>query len=221
METYRELAQRIRWQAKSRRTGSAIGRAAAVAVTITFAVAACSSAVSSTSASGTSSATASAGVPSAPASASASAAADPSAGSTAASASVITPGHSTPQDAEEGLIKGELADNWVQACSYIVPSSQSACASAAQGNELPTLTGKATVDSAVISGNEALVVVTGSMCSSTTGCASNSVGSTGMPDTYITFTQAYDQVLENTSDTSLSPVPCIEENGLWYVNASL
>jgi hypothetical protein len=134
---------------------------------------------------------------------------------------VITPGHSTPQDAEEGLIKGELANNWAEACSYLVPSSQATCKQAAQARELPTLTGNAMVDSAVISGSDALVVVTGSMCSSSTGCLSNSVGSTGMPDTYVTFTQAYAQVLDNTSGTSLSPVPCIEENGQWYINAAL
>jgi hypothetical protein len=134
---------------------------------------------------------------------------------------VITPGHSTPQDAEEGLIQGELANNWAQACTYIVPSSQATCKEAAQTRELPTLTGNATVDSAAISGSDALVVVTGSMCSSATGCLSNSVGSTGMPDAYVTFAQAYDQVLNNTSNTSLSPVPCIEENGQWFINASL
>ena len=70
MGTYRELAQRIRWHARSRPTGSAIARAAAVAATISFAVAACSSAASSTSAAGTGSATprASSAAPSASAS---------------------------------------------------------------------------------------------------------------------------------------------------------
>ena len=134
---------------------------------------------------------------------------------------MITPGHSTPQDAEAGLIKGELANNWAEACSYLVPSSQATCQSAAQARELPTLTGNAMVDSAVISGSDALVVVTGSMCSSSTGCLSNNVGSTGMPDTYVTFTQAYAQVLDNTSSTSLSPVPCIKINGQWFINAAL
>jgi hypothetical protein len=62
--------------------------------------------------------------------------------------------------------------------------------------------------------------VTGSMCSSVTGCASNSVPSTGMPNSQVTFTQAYNQVLNN-GNSSLSPVPCIEENGMWYINASL
>jgi hypothetical protein len=221
MGTYREPAQRIRWRAKSRSTGSVIARAAAVAVTLSFAVAACGSAASSTSASGTSSATPSASAAAPSVSATAAAAARPSASGTAAAASVITPGHSTPEDAEAGLIKGELTNNWSQACSYIVPSSQAACLQAAQSRELPTFTGQATVDSAAISGTDALVVVTGSMCSSSTGCLTNSVGSTGMPDTYVTFTQAYAQVLDNTSDTSLSPVPCIEENGLWFINATL
>jgi hypothetical protein len=65
-----------------------------------------------------------------------------------------------------------------------------------------------------------LVVVIGSMCSNTTGCESNSVASTGMPNSQVPFIQAYDQVLNNSS-SGLSPVPCIEENGIWYINASL
>ena len=139
MGTYRELAQRIRWPARSRPTGSAIARAAAVVATISFAVAACSSAASSTSAAGTGGATptVSSAAPSASASAAgASAGATPAASSTASSASVITPGHSTPQDAEEGLIKGELANNWAEACSYLVPSSQATCTTGRPGKRI-------------------------------------------------------------------------------------
>jgi hypothetical protein len=39
-----------------------------------------------------------------------------------------------------------------------------------------------------------------------------------MPQSQDAFAQVYEQVLSNSS-SSLSPVPCIEVNGLWYVNS--
>jgi hypothetical protein len=226
MRTYRELVQRIRWYAKALITRYAVVRAVAVACTIPFAVAACSAGAAGTSTSGTGSPAAattvtSSGPPSSsPASPSAAAKPADSATTAPASAPVITPGHSTPEGAVKGLMEGELTNNWTQACSYIMPSTQPTCNQAALQRELPTFTGNATVDSATISGSEALVAVTGSMCSSTSGCVSNSDPSVGMPDSEVTFNQAYDQVL-NTGNGSLSPVPCIEENGMWYINATL
>ena len=129
----------------------------------------------------------------------------------------IIPGNCTPQDAVDGLLTSELAGNWTQACSYIVPSSQPACTQQVAQASLPPATGNATVDGAMISGSEALVEVTGTLCVSG-GCNSNSYPGTGMPQSQDTFTQVYDQVLSSGSG-SMSPVPCIEENGLWYVNA--
>jgi hypothetical protein len=224
MGTYAELVQRIRWLAKALITGYAVARAVAVACAISFVVAACGGAAAGPATSGTHSpaaattATSSAAPSSGPASASAPpsafAGAKPAESATTAPADAIT-----PQDAENGLIKGELADNWTQACSYIVPSTQPICNQAAQKGALPIFTGQATVAGAAISGSEALVAVTGSMCGTTTGCASNSDPSVGMPSSKVTFRQAYDQALNNSN--SLSPVACIEENGKWYINAAL
>ncbi len=128
----------------------------------------------------------------------------------------ITPGHDTPQDAVDGLIQAELAGDWPQACSYYPPSVQATCDQ--QAPQLPAFTGNATVGGATTSGSEALVEVTGSMCSGNIGCNSNSEPSAGMPNDQVTFAQAYDQVMSNSS-SSLSPVPCIQQNGQWYVNA--
>jgi hypothetical protein len=216
MGSYSELVQRIRCHARARITGYAVVRAVAVACTISFAVAACSAGSSGTSASGTAAAsTVTSSVPpsSSPASASAPASSSPA----AEPAESASPGKNTPEDAVNGLIKGELADNWTLACSYVVPSTQPTCTQAA--NQLPVFTGNATVAGDTVSGTEALVEVTGSMCSNTTGCASNSIPSTGMPSSQVTFMQAYNQALNNSN--ILSPVPCIEENGIWYINASL
>jgi hypothetical protein len=135
-----------------------------------------------------------------------------------AQAPVIAPGHDTPEDAVDGLIQAELADNSSQICSYLVPSSQSACNQQAQQQQLPALAGNIIVADDIISGSEALVSATGSICANGGGCTGNGDPSLGMPDGQGTFVQAYEQALNNSG--SFSPVPCIEENGMWYVNAA-
>jgi hypothetical protein len=71
----------------------------------------------------------------------------------------------------------------------------------------------------IISGSEALVSATGSICVNGGGCDGNSDPSLGMPAGQAAFAQAYDQALDNSS--SFSPVPCIDENGSWYVNDAM
>lgn len=138
----------------------------------------------------------------------------------AQSSGQVTPGHDTPQNVVDGLIQAELAGDWQTACSYYVPSVQATCTQQAAQAQLSAFTGSATVSGAQISGSEALVEVTGSMCGNSTGCNSNSDPSTGMPNGQATFQQVYDQVRSSsTNSSSLSPVPCIEQNGEWYVDA--
>jgi len=134
-------------------------------------------------------------------------------------AAVVSPGHDKPQGAVAGLLQAEVAGNGSDLCSYLLPSSQSVCDQDEQTSPLPAFTGNVTPDGYAISGSEALVAVTGSICSSEgSGCASNSDPSIGMPNGQETFADAYAQALNNTG--SFSPVPCIEENGMWYVNAA-
>jgi hypothetical protein len=132
---------------------------------------------------------------------------------------VVAPGYETPEDAVDGLIQAELAGNGSELCSYLVPGSQSVCAQDQQASPLPAFTGSAMVDGDVISGSEALVAVIGSICGSDGGCTSNSDPTVGMPNDQETFAQAYDQALNNSG--SFSAVPCVEENGMWYVNTTL
>jgi hypothetical protein len=132
---------------------------------------------------------------------------------------VVAPGYDTPQDAVDGLLQAELADNGSALCSYLVPSSQSVCDQDQQSSPLPAFTGSAAVAGAVKSGSEALVAVTGTICSGDGGCNSNSDPSVGMPNGQESFTQAYSQALNNSG--GFSAVPCIEENGKWYVNTTL
>jgi hypothetical protein len=128
-------------------------------------------------------------------------------------AAAIAPGHGSPQDAADGLIQNELAGNMVASCAYIDPGSQSACQNGAGQADHPT--GTAKIDGAVISGNEALVEVTGSICSPGSDCQSNTNPALGMPTGSKTFAQAYSQQL---GGTGFSPITCIKINGLWYVN---
>jgi len=137
----------------------------------------------------------------------------------AAQAPAIAPGYGTPEDAVAGLIQGELADDSSELCSYLLPSSQSACNQDAQQQPLPAFTGNPTIAGGKISGSEALVAVTGSICEDGGECTGNSDPSVGMPNYDETFAQAYEQALNNTG--GFSPVPCIEENGNWYVNATV
>jgi hypothetical protein len=143
----------------------------------------------------------------------------PSQSAVVAQSTVIAPGHDTPKDAVDGLIQAELAGNSSQLCSYLVPSSQSVCSQQAQQQPLPAFTGNATVNDDIISGPEALVSTTGSICVNGGGCTSNSDPALGMPGGQEAFAEAYGQAVDNSGQ--FSPVPCIEENGLWYVNAPL
>jgi hypothetical protein len=132
---------------------------------------------------------------------------------------VVAPGYNTPEDAVDGLLQAELAGNGSELCSYLLPGSQSVCDQDEQASPLPAFTGSAMVDGDVMSGSEALVAVTGSICSSGSGCTSNSDPTVGMPNDQETFAQAYGQAMNSSG--SFSAVPCIEENGMWYVNTNL
>lgn len=125
----------------------------------------------------------------------------------------VAPGHDTPQDAADGLIQAELSGNQQQACTYFVPSAQSSCRG--QQPQLPK--GTAAVKGVVMSGDQALVEVTGHICVQTNECQTSTDPTVGMPKGTVTFTQAYQNALNGVTFT---PVPCIKVNGQWYVNNS-
>ncbi len=145
------------------------------------------------------------------------------AGSTAVSTATSTgkavaspspsPGHDTPEDVAAGIIGAELAGKWKLACSYVAPAQRASC----NGVKLSTPKGKVTVDGAVISGNLALVKVTGKICSTGSECSGNTNPEAGMPTGSETFKQAYDKQLK---DSAFSPIPCIRIKGRWYANAA-
>ena len=166
----------------------------------------CSSAASSGTGSGTAGGMSSA--------ASATAASTANAGTGTGS---TTAGFATPQQVVTGFVQAELAGQWSKLCSYFPPAKRSGCSGAAGGmSGKPT--GKLTVDGAVVSGQRALVKVTGHVClSGKSDCQSNSDPEAGMPGGSETFTQAYDKAV---AGNAFSPLPCIKVKGRWYVNGS-
>jgi hypothetical protein len=130
----------------------------------------------------------------------------------------------TPQDAVNGLIRAERSGNFSLECSYLAPSSQSTCITgfSQAPQSVPTLTGTATVVGVVISGDEALVEVTGNACTTGNGCQSNSDPSEGMPTGSTTFAQAYNNASNPPANGNnpMSPVPCELINKSWYVGYS-
>lgn len=127
-----------------------------------------------------------------------------------------SPGHNTPQQAAAGVIHAELSGHWSQVCDYLSPNQRSSCVSLKLSSS-STVKGKINVVGAVISGDLALVKVTGRICINGNGCVSNADPSAGMPTSSETFKQAYDNAL---NAGGLSPVPCIKINGKWYVNST-
>jgi hypothetical protein len=69
--------------------------------------------------------------------------------------------------------------------------------------------------------HEALVSVTGNICAPSSPCVSNTDPATGMPNSPSEFATDYQAaVASSTSDssTSMSPMPCSQVNGQWYVD---
>jgi hypothetical protein len=123
----------------------------------------------------------------------------------------VAPGHGTPQEAADGLIQAELAGNLPLACTYFVPAQQASC----RGLQMSLPKGNVSVDGAIVSGDLALVEITGHVCTTGNGCQTNTNPSLGLPKGSETFEQAYDKAL---ASGNFSPVPCQKVNGKWYVS---
>jgi hypothetical protein len=130
------------------------------------------------------------------------------------------PGTNTPEEAVEGLIKAELSGKLTQSCAYIQPADQASCTQTiATVRTKLKFTGSTTIDGADISGNYALVEITGNSCITGNGCQSNNNPSFGMPRSPASFMTVYDKAISNSSSgNTFSPVPCVKVNGKWYVS---
>jgi hypothetical protein len=73
----------------------------------------------------------------------------------------------------------------------------------------------------VIQGNGALVSITGNICAPSQPCSANTNPSAGMPVSPAQFQSSYQAAVANTAtnlDTVLSPAPCTQIGGKWYVD---
>jgi hypothetical protein len=76
------------------------------------------------------------------------------------------------------------------------------------------------VHGAIVVGKEALVGVTGHICAPSSPCVSNANPNLGIPSSTSQFAAAYrTAVASGTSsgNTVMSPLPCNEIGGKWYV----
>ena len=135
----------------------------------------------------------------------------------------VAPGHGSPEAAVDGILTALMTGHSTAWCTYFNPSDLTECQQDSEQVEL-SITGNYSIKSQVISGSQALVGLTGNLCfhGNATGttllqCATNSDPSTGMPQGAGSFAQAY-AATANEPSTSLSPIPCIEVTGSWYVN---
>lgn len=130
----------------------------------------------------------------------------------------VTPGYAAPQAAVAGFYRGELTGDWDAVCSYVVPSAQSICLAGTSGQSAAT--GSISVERAVIQGIEALVGVTGNICAPSTPCAANTDPSLGMPTSGSDFAALYRAAVASGSNGGgayMSPMPCTQVGGKWYV----
>jgi hypothetical protein len=136
------------------------------------------------------------------------------------------PGHGSPGAAVQGYITALNNKDAAGVCGYIEPSEQSACTSGLTQlpkNQLPYAK-NAALGYIVTHGTQALVGITGSLCSpgSTPECSTNTdpaaIFSSAKP-----FATLWSQALaanNNTSSSAYSLAACIEVSGQWYVDIS-
>lgn len=125
--------------------------------------------------------------------------------------SSVAPGQGSPQAVVAAIYQAEIAGDWITACGLVTPDVQATCNSLEDGNPAADSGSHFTVGRAVIQGNEALIQVRGSMCFS---------GSCGqvqsMPTSAGDFQAVFDGVVASSASI-LSPVPCVNIGGKWYV----
>jgi lysophospholipase L1-like esterase len=127
----------------------------------------------------------------------------------------IAPGHATPQEAVDGFFQARFQGNETLACSYASPASRANCSS--QNSQEPAITGNIAFNGADVSGQFALVELTGHLCYPGRACESNTNPLLNMPASPASFQQVYLALVKSTTYT-FSPYPCIRVGGMWYIN---
>lgn len=128
-----------------------------------------------------------------------------------------SPGHGSPEQAVAGALQADLAGDYSQACSYMIPSGQGECHQ--QVANTPSLTGSYHIVGQVVEGDKALVFVTGTACNGPGDCFGNSDTSIGDANSPSRFDIYYGYYAPGDSG-NFSPFSCIKVGSLWYLNAS-
>jgi len=134
-----------------------------------------------------------------------------------------SPGNGTPADVVAGVIAAIGAKNYKNFCSYVEPSQQSTCTSEIAQIPAGTLDnmfkgfGSLKPTYTVIDGDQALVGLTGTVCSNGT-CNTNS-DPTAVLDSGKPFSQLWSTVVNSTSG-AYEPEPIVKVNGKWYGQGS-
>jgi hypothetical protein len=113
------------------------------------------------------------------------------------------------------MFQSELAGDWSDSCYYkdFAFQQPGVCPSDMTGN---TVKGSYQIVNQIISGNAALVFVTGSVCyGDGGGCLGNSDPTAGAPRSPADFSSAFGQAANDGN--TFSPIPCYLVNGQWYV----
>ena len=130
-----------------------------------------------------------------------------------------TAGFDTPQATVAGFFGGDLSGDWTGVCSHVLPSEQAICQAGTSGNT-GSASGSFTIVRTVVHGTEALVAVTGKICAPGSACASNTDPSAGMPSSAAGFQASYNAAVAaaaSGTEVVISPVPCTQIGGKWYV----
>ena len=126
----------------------------------------------------------------------------------------VHPGHDTPAGVVDAYLKALSANSYSTACTYVQPSEQTKCVSAAAESKLNVTSLSFEIHGTVISGSSAVVAITGQICLSVGGCQSNTDPSKGMPSGPDGVSKAIAALSTNDAP---SPIPCVYESGRWWV----
>ncbi len=130
-------------------------------------------------------------------------------------------GRNSPEGVTAAFYDADIQGNWTELCDLIEPSAQAACLTISVLATSPA-SGTFAIAGQSVQGDQALVEVTGTL--TTPGpdpqTVTNSDPSSGMPPGAGSFEQAF-AAASNSSANVISPVPCVEIAGVWYVDLQL
>jgi hypothetical protein len=141
-----------------------------------------------------------------------------------------SPAANTPEGVVQAYVHAMAGSDVSNACSYVQPSTQQTCISGmtqatAQGDTLSFSYNTFSLGYTAINGAEALVGSTYTQfCMQTEAqtCAADVTDPKAVFETGKSFADLWASTLSSSSSSlaSFTPIPCVEVNGKWYVDAT-